>query len=318
VKYYCSDGLNLLERYNLTTDTQRTFAHGPAPIAGIGNMVQFTESGGSYAFHYDHRGSVFDVTDASQTVAQHYEHDAWGVRLASEGDLENPLQYQACAWLRSPDLPGVCVPAGRWWCKERSSVVANRYTFAASSPVLFSDPDGLVKRYFDTGVRKVLGREVEIEKDVRLLLREYYITSYLWKKDEDGAWCCYKVEFLASIKRSGRFRGVGARPVYRILELRDAWAKSVEEDVGDVAAGAVLGYYGGKGVEKLGPLGAATKPAGYVSNAVSAAQLLGAGAILGVDLYKRRFCPGYYAVVCRFSSAIVLGYGPIAAFPCNA
>jgi len=123
VKYYCWDGLNLLERYNLTTDTQRTSTHGPTPIAGIGNlvlrsdscyiaecyyaelqallrrvaMVQFTESGGSYAFEYDHRGSVFNITDGSQDIVQSYEHDAWGVRLASEGNLENPLQYQACA-----------------------------------------------------------------------------------------------------------------------------------------------------------------------------------------------------------------------------
>ena len=87
VKYYCWDGLNLLERYNLTTDTQRTFTHGPTPIAGIGDMVQLTESGGSYAFEYDHRGSVFNITDASQDIVQTYEHDAWGVPLASEGDV---------------------------------------------------------------------------------------------------------------------------------------------------------------------------------------------------------------------------------------
>jgi len=102
-------------------------------------MVQFTESGGSYAFHYDHRGTVFDVTDASQTVAQSYEHDAWGVRVASEGNLENPLQYQACAWLRSADLAHVYHTVTRDYDEHTGRFLqrgraVRQYPFALSSP----------------------------------------------------------------------------------------------------------------------------------------------------------------------------------------
>jgi len=72
-------------------------------------MVQYKEGNSIYGFHYNHRGDVSHLTDSDQNIAQHYEHDAWGVRLASESTLENPIQYQACAWLKSP------VP-GAWSC----------------------------------------------------------------------------------------------------------------------------------------------------------------------------------------------------------
>ena len=108
-KYYYWDGLDLLARTNLTTGESRSFVQGQTPIPGIGNMVDYTQDGATHTFHYDHRGTVFGITDGSQDVAQTYEHDAWGVRLSSVGSLENPIQYQGCAWLTSADVDGVYV-----------------------------------------------------------------------------------------------------------------------------------------------------------------------------------------------------------------
>jgi len=92
------------------------------------------------------------VTDASQTVAQSYEHDAWGVRLASEGSLENPLQYQACAWLRSADLPHGFHSPGRYELasvgtfvqRDRltATIVGGPYTYARTEPPGWVDGSG--------------------------------------------------------------------------------------------------------------------------------------------------------------------------------
>jgi len=97
VQYYYWDGLKLLERYNVTTATARTFTHGPTPIPGIANMLQFTEGGATYCFAYDDRGSAHAVSDASQGLPLTYKYDAYGVDLGHTGALENPIQYQGCA-----------------------------------------------------------------------------------------------------------------------------------------------------------------------------------------------------------------------------
>jgi len=112
-KYYYWDGLDLLARTNLTTGASRSFVHGQTPIPGIGNMVDYSEDGATHTFHYDHRGTVFGITDGSQDVSQTYEHDAWGVKLSEAGTLENPIQYQGCAWLRSADGRGLSLSGPR-------------------------------------------------------------------------------------------------------------------------------------------------------------------------------------------------------------
>jgi len=104
--YYEYDpaGNRTLLRHGETGGESRTFVHGGTPIPGIGNMVDYSEDDATQTFHYDHRGTVYGITDGSQDVSQTYEHDAWGVRLSSAGSLENPIQYQGCAWLCSVDI----------------------------------------------------------------------------------------------------------------------------------------------------------------------------------------------------------------------
>jgi RHS repeat-associated protein len=168
-QYYYWDGLKLLQRDNLTTGAARTFTHGHAPVPGIANMVEYAEGEDSHDFHYDMRGTVHGITDAEQDVAQTYEHDAWGVKLSEAGDLENPIQYQGCAWLAaldteslqhslarqyrpwlgrflSPEVPPhssqLCAPGNtrRAWRDGRS------YCYADSAPPRRVDPDGCESR----------------------------------------------------------------------------------------------------------------------------------------------------------------------------
>ncbi len=130
-----------MERYNATTETARTFTHGPSPLAGIANMVDYTEAGQTHDFHYDHRGTVTSLTDGAGEVAQTYEHDAWGVRLSATGELENPIQYQGCAWLKAADLCSTFISAMRRY-------EADSGRFAQGEPV---SPTGLIRRPLHDG-----------------------------------------------------------------------------------------------------------------------------------------------------------------------
>jgi len=150
-KYYYWDGLDLLARTNLTSGESRTFVHGGTPIPGIGNMVDYSQDGATHTFHYDHRGTVYGITDGSQDVSQTYEHDAWGVRLSATGSLENPIQYQGCAWLRSLDIPGMDwshlrgyhTYAAAFAQRDRSrSDVLHPYAYTRGNPVSAYDPTG--------------------------------------------------------------------------------------------------------------------------------------------------------------------------------
>jgi RHS repeat-associated protein len=150
-QYYYWDGLNLLERDNLTTGAARAFTHGHAPVPGIANMVEYAEGDDSYDFHYDVRGTVQGITDADQDVAQAYEHDAWGVKLSEAGALENPIQYQGCAWLTSCDHPGkydspareYLASHGRFLAREPLRRLFCDYMYVQNDPIGSVDPTGL-------------------------------------------------------------------------------------------------------------------------------------------------------------------------------
>jgi len=257
-------------------------------------MVQFTESGGSYAFEYDHRGSVFNITDASQNIAQSYEHDAWGVRLASEGNLENPLQYQACAWLRSPDLSDTALSpkrayspeCGRWHTPEGLGY-PGKFVYAGNCPPLFCDPRGRKKVY-------VFGWEQVIDEPVyqRLegVLLEFWVFAYEWERDDEGSWCCNLVQYIVTVKRKALVSGIHRRK-YRILVLREFSAYITEAHMEEEGAEAVQAWLGGKAVAKLVPgLGLAS----MVSDALAAAGLWLDAAIVAKDLIHRKLWSGHY------------------------
>ena len=78
--------------------------------------LAYTQDGTTHTFHYDHRGTVFALTDASQNVAQTYEHDAWGVKLSETGALENPIQYEGSGWICPADLAELYLSPSRQYC----------------------------------------------------------------------------------------------------------------------------------------------------------------------------------------------------------
>ena len=47
----------------------------------------------SHFYHYNHLGTTLALTASNQTVSDTYEHDAWGVLLASTGSTANPHTY---------------------------------------------------------------------------------------------------------------------------------------------------------------------------------------------------------------------------------
>ena len=104
---HCVDHKRVSER---TADGYTGFVYqGPDMLAlqlerdeGGSTVAQYTmglglelmrRGGASSFYHYNHLGTTLALTGADEAVTDTYEHDAWGVLLASTGSTANPHTY---------------------------------------------------------------------------------------------------------------------------------------------------------------------------------------------------------------------------------
>ena len=84
--YFAWDGLNPLVEKDATGATVKSHTHGAAAIAGIGSVVVTRRKSGEtdlYQYpHYDHRGSLFELTGDEALSA---EYNAFGEELERSG-----------------------------------------------------------------------------------------------------------------------------------------------------------------------------------------------------------------------------------------
>ena len=108
-------------------------------------------SGVSHFYHYNHLGTTIALTASNQAVSDTYNHDAWGVLLASTGSTVNPHTYvgreryyrMADADLYHLGFRDYAQALGRFMTVDPvgSSYVA--YPYTANRPTGRVDPNGL-------------------------------------------------------------------------------------------------------------------------------------------------------------------------------
>ncbi|MCF7818477.1 MAG: hypothetical protein K9M54_11410, partial [Kiritimatiellales bacterium] len=159
-EYYIHDGGHVLADLYGNLWYHRIYAYGP----GVDNILAMTvypngsPSGTTYHYLKDHQNSVIALTDASGTVVESYEYDAYGntkVFDATGNELtESAYGNRYCFQGREIDWatglyhfrarwydPGT----GRWLSKDPIGIRGglNQYVFCADNPVMFVDPMGL-------------------------------------------------------------------------------------------------------------------------------------------------------------------------------
>ncbi|WP_321474123.1 RHS repeat-associated core domain-containing protein [uncultured Paludibaculum sp.] len=126
----------------------RRYAYGPRRITE-------TESvSGSWATHwygYDGEGHVRTLTDATGTVTDTYDYDAFGNVVGSTGTTPNAYRYRGERW--DGDL-GLYYLRARWYNPVTGRFLSrdpldtgNKYAYAAADPVNGSDPSGLLTQW---------------------------------------------------------------------------------------------------------------------------------------------------------------------------
>ena len=97
--------MNLLCERDPDGTVTRKYTHGPTPIDGIGSVIEMEDvSTSAYKYaHMDHRGTVFETTDAGEATKDTYSWNAWGEELQStETGFTNRFQYHS-NWLALKD-----------------------------------------------------------------------------------------------------------------------------------------------------------------------------------------------------------------------
>ncbi len=124
---------------------------------GSGNFVKaFFASGervGSTSYYYtkDHLGSIRNVCDASGVIQSAYQYDFFGRRSVQTESVPATFSFAALylhsrSGLSLTSARTYSSALGRWlsrdWINEQSST--NLYNYCGNSPLMFSDPSGLV------------------------------------------------------------------------------------------------------------------------------------------------------------------------------
>ncbi len=112
LRYFTWDrnGLNLLVERDEAGEVLAEYKHGYVSVMGIGSMVygKKTVSEATYYQYpvFDHRGTVYKVTDENGDVIGDYEYNAWGQPLLDDDPLEGNRYHYQSDWLNLKDSGG--------------------------------------------------------------------------------------------------------------------------------------------------------------------------------------------------------------------
>ncbi len=112
LRYFTWDrnGVNLLAERDQSGTVTAEYKHGYVPIQGIGSMVYAKKKVG-WLYHdqypvYDHRGTVYRLTDENGNETATYEYNAWGEPIEDENPTAgNRFHYQS-NWINLKDSGG--------------------------------------------------------------------------------------------------------------------------------------------------------------------------------------------------------------------
>jgi len=185
-EHYIYNGNQVVADLDASGNMLRTYTWGP----GIDNLLAMTVCGSETNTYYalkDHQNSVLAFTDASGTIVESYEYDAYGNILdmkdcsgssianhqsaignrylfqGREIDWDIGLIYFRARWY-SPET-------GRWLSKDPIGISGglNLYVFCGNNPVNFIDPFGWVDLFPNSPVDVVveITTAVSIYQDAR-------------------------------------------------------------------------------------------------------------------------------------------------------
>jgi RHS repeat-associated protein len=139
------DGVNQIAKYDDLGNLLVSYFQGP----GIDNPVSMTINGQTYYYHMDALGSVTELTDASNAVAQSYRYDAFGSIIQQTGNVQNPFTYTGREY--DPET-GLYYYRARYYDAKvgrflsRDPVFStNVYTYVKNHPIMRTDPTGMVE-----------------------------------------------------------------------------------------------------------------------------------------------------------------------------
>jgi len=160
------DGIHVVAEVDADGSLTRSYTYGP----GIDSILAMTSHGPTstnvYYFMTDHLGSVHAVTDASGTIVESYEYDAWGRVLGVYDGAGKELDCSAVGnrflWQGREYSWPIHVATGgnglyffrarwydpntgRWLSKDPIGIAGglNQYVFCGNNPINFRDPWGL-------------------------------------------------------------------------------------------------------------------------------------------------------------------------------
>jgi len=144
---YLYDNEDILVELDGINTVMARYTHGP----GIDEPLIMVRQGQAFFYHPDGLGSIWDLTDATGTVAKSYTYDSFGNLLAQPGTVANPYTYTG----REVDPETgfyhyrfrYLDPAlGRFIGEDPIGLWGgiNLYTYVANKPLRYIDPYGLV------------------------------------------------------------------------------------------------------------------------------------------------------------------------------
>jgi RHS repeat-associated protein len=147
ISRYLYDGQNFIMEYDGNNDLVASYVQG----LGIDEPIGVYRAGEGYWYHSDALGSTYQITDASQAVARHYDYSVFGRIVSESGTLANPLTYTARELDSESDLyyyrARYMIPTlGRFVSADPVGMPngTNRYFYAMNSPTNWDDPSGKI------------------------------------------------------------------------------------------------------------------------------------------------------------------------------
>jgi RHS repeat-associated protein len=136
-------------------ETDATNAVSSYYVYGLGLISRIAPDGSTHYYHYDSRGSIIALTDATGTITDKYAYDPFGKLANSQGTTLNPFKYvgrygvidegNGLQYIRARYYdPG----AGRFISKDAKAgkdndgQSLNKYVYALNNPVMLIDISG--------------------------------------------------------------------------------------------------------------------------------------------------------------------------------
>lgn len=123
------------------------------------DLISMNTGGSVYCYHYDALGTTRQMTDSTGTVVKGYTYDGYGNVVAQSGTVGNTYGFTGQQQFAEGD--GLVYLRARYYQPSFGRFVSrdpigymgglNLYDYVRNNPLVFVDPFGLDKTYWDIG-----------------------------------------------------------------------------------------------------------------------------------------------------------------------